>query len=189
MPCLLSFLAYGNFHAPVTGLEAFPSNLWPPLQLAFQAYHLMIDLGMVFILIGLLGAVYYFWGRRLFRTPWVLRVLVASVFLTEAATLAGWWTAEFGRQPWIVFNLLKTTDAVSPTLGTGDVLISVVMFVLMYATLLVLFLFLLNASIQKGPEPLEEDVAAASLPDTFREVFRRRQRVEAPSEVPTEVTT
>jgi cytochrome d ubiquinol oxidase subunit I len=162
MPCLLSFLAYGTIHAPVTGLQAFPSNLWPPLQLTFQAYHLMIDLGMVFILIGGLGTVYYFWGRRLFRTPWVLRVLVASVFLAEAATLAGWWTAEFGRQPWIVFQLLKTSDAVSPTLSTTDVLLSLGLFVVMYAALLALFLYLLTASIQKGPEPLQAEELAVS---------------------------
>ena len=64
VPCLLSYLAYFNINAPVTGLDAYPSDLWPPLQLAFQAYHAMIDLGMLFILIGLIGAVYYFWGRR-----------------------------------------------------------------------------------------------------------------------------
>ena len=183
IPCLLSFLAYGNLNAPVTGLDAFPSDLWPPLQLAFQAYHAMIDLGMVFILIGLIGAVYYFWGRRIFTTRWVLWTMVATIFFTELATLAGWWTAEFGRQPWIVWDLLKTQNAVSPTLTAGDVLASVGIFVLMYAALFVLFLYLLNGNIQRGPEPLEEPSGEEPLPDTFREIFRKRPpRTDLPAE-------
>jgi cytochrome d ubiquinol oxidase subunit I len=173
VPCLLSFLAYGNLNAPVTGLDAFPSDMWPPLQLAFQAYHAMIDLGMVFILIGFIGAVYYFWGRRIFTTRWVLWLLVATIFFTELATLAGWWTAEFGRQPWIVWNLLKTTD----------VFLSLGIFVLMYAALFALFLYLLNGSIQRGPEPLEETEHPTPLPDTFREIFRKRPRTDIPAEV------
>jgi cytochrome bd ubiquinol oxidase subunit I len=184
VPCLLSYLAYFNINAPVTGLDAYPSDLWPPLQLAFQAYHAMIDLGMLFILIGLIGVVYYFWGRRLFTTRWVLWALVTTIFFTELATLAGWWTAEFGRQPWIVWDLLKTQSAVSPTLNTLDVFLSVGIFILMYAALFVLFLYLLNGSIQKGPEPLEEPSGEEPLPDTFREIFRRRPpRTDLPEEI------
>jgi cytochrome d ubiquinol oxidase subunit I len=174
IPCLLSFLAYSNTQHPVTGLDDFSSSTWPPLQLAFQAYHLMIDSGMLFILIGLLGAVFYYWGRRLFRMPWLLWVLVLTVVLTEAATLAGWWTTEFGRQPWIVWNLMRTDNAVSPGLTASQVLFSLVVFVVLYALLLSVFIFLLNARIHKGIEPLEEPEPAEALPDTFREVFRRR---------------
>ncbi len=174
IPCLLSFLAYFNFQAPVTGLESFSSSLWPPLQITFQVYHLMVDLGMLFILIGVVATIYYFWGRRLFHSRWLLWMLVASVFLAEIATLAGWWTAEFGRQPWIVFNLLKTTDAVSPSLSASEVLFSVITFVVMYLMLLVLFIYLLNIDIQRGPQPLEEREPVEHLPDTFRAVFSRR---------------
>jgi cytochrome d ubiquinol oxidase subunit I len=180
VPCLLSYLAYFNIHAPVNGLEDYPSNLWPPLQITFQVYHLMVNLGMVFILIGLLGMVLFFWRRRLFQARWMLWALVASIFLTELATLSGWWTAEFGRQPWIVFNVLRTSDAVSPSLTPGQVVFSLVIFVVMYAALLVVFLYLLNARIQKGPEPLEEPTLEGDLPDTFREVFRRRPALAAP---------
>jgi cytochrome bd ubiquinol oxidase subunit I len=181
VPCLLSYLAYFNIHTPVMGLEDYSSSVLPPLQITFQAYHLMIDLGMLFILIGLLGMGLFFWGRRLFRARWMLWVLVASVFLTEAATIAGWWTSEFGRQPWIVFNLLRTSDAVSPSLTPGQIVFSLVTFFVMYAALLVVFLFLLNARIQKGPEPLEEPKPVGELPDTFREVFRRRPALAAPA--------
>jgi cytochrome d ubiquinol oxidase subunit I len=182
IPCLLSYLAYFNVHAPVTGIDDYSSTLLPPLQLTFQAYHLMIDFGMLFILIGLLGMLLFFWKRRLFRARWMLWALVASVFLTEAATLAGWWTSEFGRQPWIVFNVLHTSDAASPSLTPGQVVFSLVTFVVMYAALLVVFLYLLNARIQKGPEPLEEPTPVGELPDTFHEVFRRRPALAPPPE-------
>lgn len=176
IPCMLSFLAYDNINAPVTGLQAYQSSLWPPLQLTFQAYHLMIDTGMLFILIGLIGVVYYFWGRRLFRTAWVLWLFVVSIVLTELVTLSGWWTAEFGRQPWIVYNLLQTNDAGSPTLPASEIVLSVGIFVVMYAILFSLFIYLLNEKIQHGPEPLEGAAADKPLPDTFRDIFSRRQR-------------
>ncbi|MFN8471139.1 MAG: cytochrome ubiquinol oxidase subunit I [Anaerolineae bacterium] len=176
IPCLLSFLAYSNINAAVTGLEAYPSNLWPPLQLTFQAYHLMIDTGMLFILISLIGVVYYFWGRRVFRTPWLLWVFVVSIVLTELATLSGWWTAEFGRQPWIVYNLLQTNDAGSPILSVSQVVASVGIFIGMYVILFSLFIYLLNEKIHHGPEPLDGAAPAAPLPDTFREIFGRHQR-------------
>jgi cytochrome d ubiquinol oxidase subunit I len=173
VPCLLSFLAYGTRTGTVTGLEDFNSSLWPPLQLAFQAYHLMIDAGMLFILIGLLGVVFYYWGRRLFRMAWLLWVLVLTVVLTELATLSGWWTAEFGRQPWIVYGLLRTDDGVSATLTSTQVLFSLVVFIVLYLILLLVFLYLLNDRIHQGIEPLEEPGSREPLPDTFREVFRR----------------
>ena len=124
IPCLLSFLSYGSFQAPVQGLTEFPSDVWAPINLVFQVYHVMINLGFLFIPLGLVAALYFFWGRRLWTTRWVLWLLVLSIFLTELATQTGWWTAEFGRQPWIVWNLLRTADAVSPVLETYQVLFS-----------------------------------------------------------------
>ena len=183
IPCLLSFLAYQDFDAEVTGLNAFPADVWPPLNFVFQAYHIMINLGMVFIGLGGLGLLFFFWKRRVFTTPWLLWGFVASIFLAELATLSGWWTAEFGRQPWIVYDLLRTVDAVSPNLTTSQVLASVIMFVLLYILLLVLFLYLLNEKIQHGPDPLEavQEVPIDELPDTFRELFRASARPRADS--------
>jgi cytochrome d ubiquinol oxidase subunit I len=177
IPCLLSFLAYGNINATVQGLNSFPSDTWAPINLTFQVYHLMIDLGGLFIAIGLLGALFAVWKQRIWRTRWVLWIFVFSIFLTELATLSGWWTAEFGRQPWIVWNLLRTVNAVSPNLNGVQVAASVLMFVVLYALLFVLFIYLLNEKIQHGPEPLaEDDAAVTSLPDTFKDIFRRRAR-------------
>jgi cytochrome d ubiquinol oxidase subunit I len=176
IPCLLSFLAYGDIDATVQGLKSFPPDTWAPVNLTFQVYHLMINFGMVFIGIGLLATLFAAWKQRIWRTRWVLWILVVSIFLTELATLAGWWTAEFGRQPWIVWELMRTAEGVSPNLAGGQVFLSVLMFVALYALLFVLFIYLLNEKIQHGPEPLEDEVPVSSLPDTFRDVFRRGTR-------------
>jgi cytochrome d ubiquinol oxidase subunit I len=176
VPCALSFLAGGSFDATIQGLRSFPSDAWAPINLVFQVYHIMISLGGLFIAIGLLGVLFAVWKERIWRTRWVLWLFVISILLTELATLSGWWTAEFGRQPWIVWNLLLTADAVSPNLSGGQVFMSVLMFVGLYALLFILFLFLLNEKIQHGPESLHDEIPATSLPDTFKEIFRRRAR-------------
>lgn len=178
VPCLLSFLAYMNPQATVQGLAEFPPDNWAPVNLTFQVYHLMIDLGGLFVAIGLVAGFYQFVKKKLWTTPWVLWLLVGSVFLAELATLSGWWAAEVGRQPWIVWNLLRTVDAGSPGLPAWQVTASLVMFVIVYAILFVLFIYLLNEKIQHGPEPLakEEVVPVNALPDTFKDIFRRRSR-------------
>ena len=178
IPCLLSFLATGDINAVIQGLQAFPADTWAPVNLVFQVYHIMINLGGIFVAIGLLGALFYFWRQRLFTTRWLLWIFVATIGLTELATLSGWWAAEFGRQPWIVWDLLRTTAAVSPNIDTIQVLLSNLMFVVLYVILFVLFLYLLNEKIQHGPDALEklEGEPVSSLPDTFRDVFRHRAR-------------
>jgi cytochrome d ubiquinol oxidase subunit I len=177
IPCLLSFLAYGDFNATVQGLNSFPTDTWPPINLTFQVYHVMVGLGMLFILIGLLAGILYVWKQRLWQNRLVLWLLVLSVFLSLLAIMTGWWTAEFGRQPWIVYELLRTVDAGSPNLQVYQVLLSNLMFVVLYAILFILFIYLLNEKIQHGPDPLSdmEQVPVSSLPDTFRDIFRRRR--------------
>jgi cytochrome d ubiquinol oxidase subunit I len=182
IPCLLSILAYQDPQAVVTGLPAFPQDVWAPVNLTFQVYHLMIDLGGLFPLIGLAGLVALWWKRRVFTFRPLLWVFVGTIVLTELATLSGWWTAEIGRQPWVVWNQLRTADAVSPVLAGTQVLLSLVMFALLYALLFSLFLFLLNGKIQEGPAELEPADRPDSLPDTFREVFRHHPRASASGE-------
>jgi cytochrome d ubiquinol oxidase subunit I len=191
IPCLLSVLAYFNPQAYVTGLNDFPGQPLPPIALLFQVYHLMFMLGSLFVPIGLLGGLFYVLRRgkkgdpdrprRIWDARWVLRLFVVTVFLVEVAIIAGWWTAEIGRQPWVVYQVLLTADGVSPVLTAVEVVLSLGMFVILYGLLLALFLYLLNRKIQHGPEPLEEveTVEVSSLPDTFREVFRRRDRADA----------
>jgi cytochrome bd ubiquinol oxidase subunit I len=182
VPCLLSFLSYGSFDATVPGLEKFPEKNWAPVNLSFQAYHAMIDLGFLFPLIGVV-AWFVWWRRKRERMPhWLLWVCISTVFLAEVATIAGWWTAEVGRQPWVVWNVLRTDAGVSPTLTTGQVLLSLITFALLYALLLVLFLFLLDRKIKHGPEAPEE-AHVSDLPNTFREVFRSRSQGRASGEL------
>jgi cytochrome d ubiquinol oxidase subunit I len=186
-PCLLSILAYLNPHAVVQGLEAFPSDTWAPVNVVYQVYHIMIDLGFFFPVLGAVGLFFWWFGRQIYILRPLLWVLVFSIVMTETATIAGWWTAEVGRQPWIVWDLLRTSDAVSPLLRGDQVFLSLVMFILLYALLFSLFLFLLNNRIQQGPEELEKDQIQTSLPDTFREVFRQaRASGDLPAAPPAE---
>ena len=156
-----------------------PSSDWAPVNLTFQVYHLMIDLGGLFPLIGLVGVVALACGSAavLYALRPLLWVFVVTIVLTEVATIAGWWTGEVGRQPWIVWNLLRTADAVSPVLAhergpalPGDVRAAV------RAALLPL---------PVPPQPqdpggtrsgLEAEELPEALPDTFREVFRGQPR-------------
>jgi cytochrome d ubiquinol oxidase subunit I len=172
IPSMLSILVGGSTGTVVTGLNDIDSDLWPPLQITFQSYRFMIALGSLFIPLSAVGA-FFFWKERIFKMRWLLWLFVLSVFLTEAVTTAGWAVAEIGRQPWIVYGLMKTEEGISPTLSTGQTVASMAMFVILYAALLSLFIYLLNAKIQHGPDPLVEEKPISALPDTFREIFRR----------------
>jgi cytochrome d ubiquinol oxidase subunit I len=184
IPCLLSVLAYLDPQATVQGIDSFAPDPIPPINLLFQVYHFMFGFGSLFVPIGLLAGLLYWRRQRLFTARWMLWILVVTVFFVEATIIAGWWTAEIGRQPWVVYNVLATADGVSPTLAGIDVAVSLGMFLVLYAILLVLFLYLLNRAIQHGPEPLEvvETVDRATLPDTFREIFTRRDRAGSSGE-------
>jgi cytochrome d ubiquinol oxidase subunit I len=176
IPCLLSFLAYQDINATVAGIDSFAPDPTPPINLLFQVYHIMINLGPILAGIGVLAGLWYLWRRRLYRSRFVLWLLVLSVFLSEIAITAGWWTAEIGRQPWVVYEVLETANGVSTVLSGLDVLLSLGLFIFMYSILLLLFLYLMHRKIQAGPEPLEavETVSVSALPDTFRDVFRKR---------------
>lgn len=182
IPCMLSILVDQNPKAEVTGLDAFPQNQWAPVNLVFQVYHVMINLGVLFIAIGVLACFLWIRKRRLWDQRWMLRILVSSIVLTEVATLSGWWTAEFGRQPWIVWQILRTADAESPNVTTPQVVFSIGMFVVLYALVFVVFLRLLDKKIKDGPPDPPDEEHTESLPDTFGEIFRRRSRVSTGGE-------
>ncbi len=179
IPCLLSILSYQSPKAEVTGLQEFPKDEWANVNLVFQVYHLMINLGMLFIAIGAMACILWIWKRKLWDQRWMLWILVSSIVLTELATLSGWWTAEFGRQPWVVWQLLRTDGAQSPNVTFAQVAFSIGMFVILYALVFMMFISLLNQMIQKGPPPPEEEGASESLPDSFGEIFRHRSRVSS----------
>lgn len=161
IPGALGFLAYGDFNAKVTGLDAFHKEDRPPVAFTFQMYHLMIAIGATLIGLSLLG-VFLWWRKKLYENRLILWLFVVSVLLPQIANQVGWWTAEVGRQPWIVYGLMRTSEGISPVVSAEHVIASIIMFSLVYLLLFVLFLFLLNRKIQKGPvfvpgDPTHED--------------------------------
>jgi cytochrome d ubiquinol oxidase subunit I len=158
IPGMLSFLVHGDAAKPVTGLRAFPPQDRPPVNPVFQAYHAMIGIGMGLIGLSLLGA-FLWWRGSLFETRWLLRVFVAAVLGPQMANQLGWFTAEVGRQPWIVYGLMRTADAGSPSVTSGQILASLGLFLLIYLALFILFIFLLDQKIRHGPLADDLDVA------------------------------
>lgn len=153
IPGMLSWLLYWNTQHPVIGLDKFKPSDRPPVNPVFQSYHLMVGIGMA--LIGLAAAGGFFWWRgTLFNQRWLLWLFVFSALGPLVANEAGWFSAEVGRQPWIVYGVLKTSQGISPHLPASQVLISILMFSFIYLLLGILFVFLLNRKIQAGPIPL-----------------------------------
>jgi cytochrome d ubiquinol oxidase subunit I len=148
---LLSWLAGGDAERPVTGLKEVPRDARPPANFAFQLFHLMVIVG--FAMIGVaLWAAFDLWRGRLERSRLLLWLLTFSVLGPQIANQAGWWAAEVGRQPWIVYNLLRTSEALSAVVTANQVVASMVMFMVVYLLLFAVFLFLLNDKIQHGPD-------------------------------------
>jgi cytochrome d ubiquinol oxidase subunit I len=148
----LSFLLHGDFETPVKGLNAFKEDERPgQVNAVFQFYHLMIAIGMALIALTIFACIQ--WRRKkLFDQKWLMLVFVWSVLLPQIANQAGWFSAEMGRQPWVVYGLLRTSDALSKSVTANQVMFSLIMFMLVYALLFVLFLYLLNKKIKHGPE-------------------------------------
>ncbi|MDX2084149.1 MAG: cytochrome ubiquinol oxidase subunit I [Candidatus Melainabacteria bacterium] len=158
IPGGLGLLLSANPQQVVPGLDRFPPEEQPPVQVPFQAYHLMIAIGMGLIGLATLG-LFFWWRGTLFEQRWLLWAMVLSVLGPQVANQAGWIAAEVGRQPWIVYGLLKTKDAVSRAVGAEQVLGSIVLFSGIYLLLFVLFLYLLTQKIRKGPQ----DEAASKI--------------------------
>ena len=173
LPGLTSWLLYGSREAPVRGLRSFRPEDRPPVQLTFQSYHLMVAIGVGLILLALLGLGLW-WRGTLWTARPVLWLFVVAVAGPVIANEAGWVAAEVGRQPWIVNGLLRTGDAVSPSIDRTQLLGSLAMFGLIYAGLLAVFFYLLNGKIRHGPEPLADQPPDRPLAETLH-----RHRAEA----------
>jgi cytochrome d ubiquinol oxidase subunit I len=151
VPGMLSWLAYGDSAKTVTGLEAVPPADRPPVNASFQFFHAMVTVG--FALIGLAAwAAVALWRGRLEQSRRLLWLLTFSVIGPQIANQAGWWAAEVGRQPWIVYRLLRTSEALSAVVTANQVVASIVMFTVVYLLLFAVFVFLLNDKIQHGPD-------------------------------------
>lgn len=163
IPGLLSLLAYRTIDKAVPGLEEFPKEDWPPLQPVFQAYHAMIGMWVLMVVVTLAAGIQ--WGRKkLEKSKWVLRALVISVLFPSFANQVGWMTTEIGRQPWVVWGHLRTVHGVSPSIVASQVLGSIIMFVCIYILLFALFIFLLDRKIKEGPDGDVESVYRSPYP-------------------------
>jgi cytochrome d ubiquinol oxidase subunit I len=155
VPRALSFLLYEQASAKVKGLDAFPRKDWPDtLPLLYYAYHVMAGLGT--ILAGVMGlALLLLWRGKLFRTSWLLWIIMLCAPLPYLATTAGWLTTELGRQPWLVYGLLRTADGASPLVHSGNALFTLLGFLGLYLLLGLLFLFLFVETVKEGPSPVD----------------------------------
>ncbi len=147
----LSFLVYGTTTAEVKGLNEFPQDQWPTnIPLLYFSYHIMAGLGTLFVLEMTL-AIVLLWRRRLFESRWMLWALMLSAPFPYIANTAGWMTAEIGRQPWLVYGLMRTTAGLSPRVGAGNALFTLLGFMGLYAALAILFIVLVSHELVRGP--------------------------------------
>jgi len=151
VPGVLSWLVRGDTRKPVKGLREFAREDWPPVNLSFQFYHVMVAIGLGMILVAALGFL-YFWRGSLFEKRWLLWLLVLSVLGPQIANQAGWFAAEVGRQPWLVYGLLRTSEGLSAVVKAEMVLASLILFTVIYLLLFAVFVYLLNDKIQHGPD-------------------------------------
>jgi len=154
---VLSFLIYGTTSAEVKGLDEFPKEDWPAtLPLLYYSYHIMVGLGTYFLAVmGL--AVFLLWRGKLYRSRWLLWPIMLSFPLPYIANTAGWITAEVGRQPWLVYGLIRTSEGYSKHIGAGTSLFTLIGFLGLYSVISILWIVLLYRFIQKGPNaPLHE---------------------------------
>jgi cytochrome d ubiquinol oxidase subunit I len=164
-PGLLSFLDHNDFHTPVTGLDAFRPEDRPPVTASFIFFHGMVGAGMATILISMLGC-FFMWRGKLVEKRWFLWVLVFSVLGPQIANQMGWFAAEVGRQPWLVYGVMRTPEGLSAVVKANVVLTSLIMFTVIYFLLFAVFIYLLNDKIQHGPH--DDDLIPSgklALPD------------------------
>ncbi len=150
IPGLLSFLVYWDTNGEIKGLNEFGEDI-PPVLLTYTVYHIMTGLGFFFIFVSLIG-IYLYWKKKIWDSKWFLKLIILTTPLVYVAVQTGWMAAEIGRQPWIVYNVMKTTDAISKVVPAGQILFSLIMFILIYAFLFAIFLKIFFKIIRKGPE-------------------------------------
>jgi cytochrome d ubiquinol oxidase subunit I len=171
VPGLLSLLVHHRLDVPVTGLDAFKPEDRPPVLLSYLLYHAMIGAGMALAGLFVLAA-WRLRGGRLYEDRLLLWGLVGSVVLATAAGELGWCAAEVGRQPWIVYGILRTADGVSKSVPAGHMLASLALFTLVYALLGAVWFRVLDSKIRRGPDEPDQppDTAGGGWLDAAAEL-------------------
>jgi cytochrome bd ubiquinol oxidase subunit I len=155
IPKLASFLAYHDMNAEIKGLKDFPRDMRPPVALIFHSFRFMVGLGLLMFLLSAI-AVYLSARDRIESSPLFLKIMVLAIALPYIAGQLGWIVAEVGRQPWIVYGMLKTSDAVSLSVSVTQVLVSLIAFTVLYGGLGIVDAYLLVKYAKLGPEPEKE---------------------------------
>jgi cytochrome d ubiquinol oxidase subunit I len=164
IPRALSFLTYRAWTAKVRGLESFPASEWPDsIPILYYSYHVMVGLGTMFIAIMVI-AVFLLWRGKLFESRWMLWILMLAAPFPYIANIAGWITAEVGRQPWLIYGLMRTRAGVSPRVSAGSAWFTLIGFFGMYTILSILFLFLVYREIDRGPDSVEAATGGSPNP-------------------------
>jgi len=159
IPRMLSFLSYQRWNAEIKGLNDFPRDQWPDnIALLYFSYHIMVGLGTLLIAIMVIGVLLLTLGR-LYRSRAMLWILMLAFPFPYVATTAGWMTAELGRQPWLIYGLMRTSEGTSARVSAGSAVFTLLGFLGLYALLGILFLFLIWREIEHGPEPLKASEA------------------------------
>ena len=153
IPGGLSFLIYENFHTPVQGLDKFKKEDRPPVAISFHMFRLMLYCGALMLLLSFSGF-FMLCRKKLFQSRFLLKCFVASVILPVIANQAGWIATEVGRQPWIVYGLMRTKDALSKSVTSEMVLASIIMFLVIYTLLFFVWLYVLSHKIRLGPSDI-----------------------------------
>jgi cytochrome d ubiquinol oxidase subunit I len=151
LPGVLSIGVGGTTETEVAGLNDFPEDEWPPLLLSFFSFHFMVGFGFIFIGFTALG-LFLLWRQKLHENRLFLWAALLSIPLPVIANELGWIAAEVGRQPWIVYGLMRTDEAFSAVVPAGQILASIIMFTMIYTLLFCVWIFLLRRKLLKGPE-------------------------------------
>jgi cytochrome bd ubiquinol oxidase subunit I len=164
----LSFLVHKDFVTPLKGLKAFRAEDRPSLvNFVFQTYHFMVAIGL-FLIALTLYSLFLWWRGKLFSRKWLMLLFTFSVFLPELSNQLGWYSAEVGRQPWVVYGLLRTSDALSKSVRAEQIVFSLILFTLIYSLLFVLFLYLLDRKIKLGIEEQDTKGNASRLDNPLK---------------------
>jgi cytochrome d ubiquinol oxidase subunit I len=151
IPRVLSFLTYQHWSAEVKGLKDFPRDQWPDnIPLLYYSYHVMVGLGTILVALMALAA-FLLWRGTLYANRPLLWALMLAFPFPYIATTAGWMTAEMGRQPWLIYGLMRTADGVSPRVSAGNGLFTLIGFMGLYTLLGMLFLYLVHREVDHGP--------------------------------------
>jgi cytochrome d ubiquinol oxidase subunit I len=161
VPRLGSMIASGNWTSAEVGLESFVKEDRPPVVIPFFAFRIMVGMGLVMLAVSWFGN-FLRWRGRLETTRWYLWCTYLSFPTGFIAVLTGWYTAEVGRQPWVVYGLLRTSDAVTPSLSTGDVAFSLAGYVLVYAVVFSFGLHYIYCLLRDGPGPEAKPASGAT---------------------------